>query len=418
MSNENTKSKVNQWTAQASRASKTLAIAGTTQKNDALRVVAKLLRDRCEDILHANAIDCERSHERLNAASLDRLTLTSDRIEAIATAVEEIVALPDPVGRKGPTSIRPNGLEVCQMSIPLGVIMMVFESRPNVAIDAGALCLKAGNATILRGGRESMETCKVFQEIFHEALETAGLDRDCVTLVDDPDRALVSELLTRSEEIDLVIPRGGESLIRAVTEQSRIPVIQHFKGVCHLYLAQTAQTEEALAIAINGKTQRPGVCNAVETILVDRNFAGTQQLIQKLRERKVEVRGCGAIQKLHPEVKAATQEDWDEEYLDLIVAIRQVDGLDEALEHIRAHSSNHTEAIVSQDYTECVAFEKAIQSSTVVINASTRFADGGELGLGAEIGISTSKLHAYGPMGLQELTTKKFVVRGNGQIRN
>ena len=409
--------KIQNWTQAARRGARSLARATSAQKNRALRQLAQLLRTRTDAVLAANARDVEASQTSLSGAALDRLKLDHKRIQNLAGAVDEIIALPDPVGECGPATLRPNGLRVMQMNIPLGVILMIFESRPNVAIDAGALCLKSGNAVILRGGKESIHTCSLFGELFAQALQSAGLDAGAVTIVDDPDRALVAGLLSRSGEIDLVIPRGGESLIRAVTEQSRIPVIQHFQGICHTYIHRSAEPQRAVAIAINGKVQRPGVCNATETILVDRDWQHTPALLQALHDAKVEIRGCEATRKLAAYVKPATEQDWHTEYLDLIVSVRIVDDLEQALQHIETYNSNHTEAIVATDWDACSEFQRRVQSSTVCINASTRFADGGELGLGAEIGISTSKLHAYGPMGLRELTTRKFVVLGNGQVR-
>ena len=405
------------WTQRARQGARSLARAHSRQKNQALNTLAQLLRSQSQAIMDANALDMDAGKASLSAAALDRLKLDAQRIESLARAVDDVARLPDPVGECGPSVLRPNGLRVMQMRIPLGVILMIFESRPNVAIDAGALCLKSGNAVILRGGKESIHTCRYFGQLFEQALKQAGLDTGAVTIVDDPDRALVGELLSRAGEIDLVIPRGGESLIRAVTEQSRIPVIQHYQGICHTYIHQSADAETATAIVLNGKVQRPGVCNATETVLMDRHWPHGRAVLDALHSAGVEIRGCKSTQHMASYVKPAADKDWDTEYLDLIVSVRVVDDLEQALQHIEFHGSNHTEAIVARDWSACNEFQQRVQSSTVCINASTRFADGGELGLGAEIGISTSKLHAYGPMGLRELTTQKFVVQGNGQVR-
>lgn len=411
--------KVDGWTQRAQKAARSLSTANSTVKNDALLRLAELLEERQDEILTANNKDLAEHGAHLDAAMTDRLRLTPERIMGIAEGVREIAALPDPVGETSPGHVRPNGLRVMQMRIPLGVILMIFESRPNVTIDAGALCLKSGNAVILRGGKESLHSCLAFRNLFALALREAGLDSEAVQVIDDPDRAIVGELLSRAGEIDLVIPRGGEGLIRTVTEQSRIPVIQHFKGVCHVYLHGSASLDKACAIAVNAKTHRPGVCNAMETLLVDRQAEALLPAVaEALRDAGVTLYGCKRTQEICPWIEAASPEDWDKEYLSLELTVKVVDNLEAACTHIANHGSNHTEAIVADDWDACLAFMQQIQSSTVIINASTRFADGGQLGLGAEIGISTSKLHAYGPMGLRELTTQKFVVLGNGQIRS
>lgn len=410
---------VSNWTENARRAALSLATASAAVKNATLLRLAQLLEQEADLVLAANTKDVAANRENLTSAEIDRLIVDSSRLHGIAEGVREVAALPDPVGESTEGMVRPNGLRVMQVRIPLGVILMIFESRPNVAVDAGSLCLKSGNAVLLRGGRESLHTCLAFRDLFRKALAENGLDSDSVQVIDNPDRALVSELLGRSAEIDLVIPRGGESLIRAVTDQSKIPVIQHFKGVCHTYVDASAGVEDAVAIAVNGKVHRPGVCNATETVLFDRSGPElVAPVLDALREAGVEVRACTEIKKIVPWCKDADESDWDAEYLDLIVAVKMVEGVAGACSHIARYGSNHTEAIVAKDWDACTRFMQEIQSSTVVINASTRFADGGQLGLGAEIGISTSKLHAYGPMGLRELTTKKFVVLGNGQVRS
>jgi glutamate-5-semialdehyde dehydrogenase len=351
---------------------------------------------------------------------LDRLRLDGKRLDGMASAVEEVAALPEIVGRIDSSWQRPNGLEVERVRIPLGVIAIVYESRPNVTTDAAALCLKTANACILRGGKESFRSNQALGRLIVLALEGAGLPAGAVQVMPTTDRAELYELLGRDEEIDLVIPRGGEGLIRAVVEHSRVPVLKHYKGVCHVYVHAAADLEMALAICENGKVQRPGVCNAVETILVDRATAGdfVPALCRRFAELGVEVRGDEAVRALGGEkVVSATESDWSEEYLAAIVAVRVVDGLDRALAHIDSYGSSHTESIVTRDRDAAERFLRECGSSTVLVNASTRFADGGELGLGAEIGVSTTRLHAYGPMGAEGLTTTKFVVRGDGQVR-
>ena len=349
----------------------------------------------------------------------DRLRLDAARVAGLSRAIREIADAPDLLGRVEKTEQRPNGLEVQRVRIPLGVIAMIYEARPNVTTDAAALCLKSGNACILRGGREAFESNRALAAAVREGLVAAGLPADAVQLVPTTDREAIMELVKLDELIDLCIPRGGEGLIRYVAEHARVPVIKHYKGVCHVFVHAAADPLVALRIVDNAKTSRPGVCNALETLLVDRAIATAfvPSLVERLAG-KVELRGDDATRALGGEaVRPATEEDWFAEYLDLILAVRIVDGLDGAIAHIEQYGSNHTESIVTTDPAAAERFLREVDSSTVMVNASTRFADGGELGLGAEIGISTTRLHAYGPMGAEGLTTTKFVVRGNGQVR-
>jgi glutamate-5-semialdehyde dehydrogenase len=351
---------------------------------------------------------------------IDRLTLDDKRITGLARAVADIAAAPEILGRVERTETRPNGLEIQRVRIPLGVIAMIYEARPNVTTDAAALCLKAGNACILRGGREALESNRALLVAVQDGLVAARLPLETVQLVPITDREAIAELVQLDDLIDLCIPRGGEGLIRYVAEHARVPVIKHYKGVCHIYVHATADVELAVSIIENAKVQRPGVCNAVETVLIDRAIA--KVLVPRLVARlhpTVELRGDEAVCALGGEaVRAATEDDWYAEYLDLILAVRVVDGFEAAVAHIERYGSNHTESILTKDREIGERFVREVDSSTVMVNASTRFADGGELGLGAEIGISTTRLHAYGPMGAEGLTTTKFVVRGTGQIRS
>ncbi len=405
----------------AREASRSQARTDALTRCRALADIAERLRSGRAEILAANAADLEDGRAAgLSEAMLDRLRLDGKRLDGMASAVEEVAALPEIVGRVDSSWQRPNGLEVERVRIPLGVIAIVYESRPNVTTDAAALCLKTANACILRGGKESFRSNQALGRLLASALERAGLPAAAVQVMPTTDRGELYELLGRDEDIDLVIPRGGEGLIRAVVEHSRVPVLKHYKGVCHVYVHAAADLQMALAICENGKVQRPGVCNAVETILIDRAAAGdfVPALCRRFAELGVEVRGDEAVRALGGEkVVAATESDWSEEYLAAIVAVRVVDGLDRALAHIDSYGSSHTESIVTRDRDAAERFLRECGSSTVLVNASTRFADGGELGLGAEIGVSTTRLHAYGPMGAEGLTTTKFVVRGDGQVR-
>jgi len=403
----------------AQSAQRALATASTESKNAVLLRAAQLLLDRSSDILMANQKDvAQAAKDGLTGAIVDRLTLTDERLAGIAQSLKDIARLPDPVGQLSDQSTRPNGLKVSRMRIPLGVIAIIFESRPNVVIDAGALCLKSGNATVLKGGKEAHHSNIALAAILKDALSDCGLPSDAVQLITD--RGQVAELLKQTDTVELVIPRGGEGLIRYVTENSRIPVVQHYKGVCHVYVDVGADLAMAADIAFNAKVQRPGVCNAMETLLVHRNEADTflPSIAAKYAAAGVEIRGCASTIKLISGAIEATDADYHEEYLDLTVAIKVVDDMNAAIEHIATYGSGHTEAIVTNDENRARDFVVRNPSSAVIVNASTRFNDGGQLGLGAEIGISTSKLHAYGPMGLEELTTRKFVVWGEGQIRS
>ncbi len=407
--------------AQAARAAaRIVAKAPAHHRNRGLTAISEAIYRHRANILAANAkdLDAGRAAE-LSAAMLDRLTLDDKRITQLARAVAEIAAAPEVIGRVDRTETRPNGLEVQRVRIPLGVIAMIYEARPNVTVDAAALCLKAGNACILRGGREALESNRALLRAVEDGLTDARLPPHAVQLVPMTDREAIADLVKLDELIDLCIPRGGEGLIRFVAEHARVPVIKHYKGVCHIYVHANADIELALAIVDNAKTQRPGVCNAVETVLVDKMIASrfVPRLVARLSP-KVELRGDETVRALGGDaVRPATEDDWYAEYLDLILAVRVVDNLEAAIAHIERYGSNHTEAILTKDKDVAERFVREVDSSTVVVNASTRFADGGELGLGAEIGISTTRLHAYGPMGAEGLTTTKFVVRGTGQVR-
>ena len=403
--------------ARAARAaSRPLARAGAAVRTAALRAMAASLRARTDEILAANAEDLARASD-LDAALRDRLRLDAARVAKIAAAVDEIAAMPDPIGRVVSRATRPNGLVVERRRIPLGVVLIIYESRPNVTADAAALCLRSGNAVVLRGGGEALRSNLALGRAVADGLAAAGLPEAAVQVVADPDRALLGELLRRDEELDLCIPRGGEGLIRFVAEHARVPVIKHYRGNCHVYVEQTADLETALAICENAKTQRPGVCNAAETILVDAAIAATFLPRLAARLPQVELRGDARARAIVPAMRPATEEDLYAEFLDLVCAVAVVDDLAAAVAHVERYGSSHTEAIVTSDDAAARAFVDALDSSTIVVNASTRFADGGELGLGAEIGISTTRLHAYGPMGAEELTATKFVVTGTGQVR-
>ena len=405
---------------EARKASLELGKCSTNLKNQVLEIIAKKLEEHAEEIMAENAKDLERAKEMgLTDAMIDRLTISDKTISSMIQGLKEVMGLEDPVGTLSQSWIRPNGLEVSRMRIPLGVIGIIYESRPNVTIDAAGLCLKAGNAVILRGGSEALASNQALAKIIGMGLIAAGLSDKAVQVVPIRDRSAVNELLKQEAYIDLIIPRGGESLIRFVVENSKIPVLKHYKGVCHVYVDKDADLDMAMDISFNAKVQRPGVCNALETLLVHEAMAETflPQMAEKFLAANVELRGCEKTLKILPAVTPATEADWPEEYLDLILAVKVVSSMDEAMAHMAAYSSNHTEAIVTQDYERARKFVRQVDSSVVLVNASTRFNDGGELGLGAEIGISTSKLHAFGPMGVEELTTQKFVVFGNGQIR-
>ena len=386
-----------------------------------LRDMGSALEARCADVLAANAQDMAQAAAKgVQGAMLDRLRLDEARVAGIADALREVAALPDPVGQVTRREKRPNGLEVERVRIPLGVVAMIYEARPNVTADAAALCLKAGNAVVLRGGSEAIHSNTAIAAALHDALRLHGLPTAAVTLVEDLRRETMIELLQLSDLVDLAIPRGGEGLIRFVAEHARVPVIKHYKGVCHLYVDRSADLELALDLLVDGKTSRPGVCNALETLLVHREVADEflPRAAQALRERGVELRGDARTCARVAGAKPASDDDYAAEFLDLILAIRVVDELDDAIAHIRHHGSDHTEVIATRDEAAARRFVQAIRSAVVMVNASSRFSDGGELGLGAEIGISTTRLHAYGPMGAESLTIERFVVRGEGQVRH
>ncbi|MEE9516847.1 MAG: glutamate-5-semialdehyde dehydrogenase [Candidatus Adiutricales bacterium] len=407
-------------TTEARTAARQVATLDTAVKNKALITMAESLLDQGSSIQSENKKDVELAREKgLSKAMIDRLTLSDQVLESMAKGLKDIAALPDPVGEVTGMWKRPNGLQVGRIRIPLGVIGFIYESRPNVTVDAAGLCLKAGNAIILRGGSEALNSNLALAAIIDQALDDTGIPPAAVQVVPTTDRQAVKELLSFEELVDLIIPRGGEDLIRFVAENSRIPVLKHYKGVCHVFIDQTADFEMALGICLNSKVQRPGVCNSLETLLVHQDVADDflPQAGKALEEAGVELRCCPKSLKRLPGRTGAVESDWPEEYLDLILAVKIVTGLDEAMEHIAKYGSQHTEAIVTSDYNRARRFLAEVDSSVVLVNASTRFNDGGELGLGAEIGISTSKLHAFGPMGLTELTTTKFIVFGEGQIR-
>jgi glutamate-5-semialdehyde dehydrogenase len=404
----------------ARAAAAVLALAPTTQKNEALLAAATALRARLPEILAANARDLAAAVARGTAASLmDRLKLDESRVEGIAKGLEDVAALPDPIGAVMAEWERPNGLKIARVRVPLGVIGIIYESRPNVTADAGGLCLKSGNACILRGGSDSFESSRAITVCMQAGLKAAGLHEASIQLVPTVDRAAVGIMLTMTDDIDVIIPRGGKSLIQRVASESRIPVIKHLDGICHVYVDAAADPKKARDIVLNAKMRRTSVCGAAETLLVDREIAQAQLpgLICSLIEAGCEVRGDEAAQALNDRVVPATPADWDTEYLDAIISVRVVDGVAAAIDHINRHGSHHTDSIVTEDAATAETFLNHVDSGIVLWNASTQFADGGEFGMGAEIGISTGKLHARGPVGAEQLTSYKYQVRGSGQIR-
>lgn len=412
--------KIRKIAANARQASIAMAKLPTTAKNDLLMAMAMALINDTPQLIDENRKDLEAGEKKgLSSAMLDRLMLDETRIKAMADGLREVANLPDPVGEVTRMWKRPNNLMVGKMRIPLGVIGIIYEARPNVTADAAALCLKAGNSVILRGGSEAIHSNLAIARILGREMERAGIPQAALSVIPFPEREGVLEMLKQEEFIDLIIPRGGESLIRFVVEHSKIPVIKHYKGVCHIFVDSSADFDMAERIVVNAKVQRPGVCNALETLLIHKDVAETfiPRIAQTLTDLKVELRGDDCVREFAPQATPATEEDWQAEYLELILAVRVVDGLDDAINHINAYGSLHTEAIVTGDYHNSQRFIREVNSSTVLVNASTRFADGNQLGLGAEIGISTTKLHSFGPMGLEDLTTTKFIVYGDGQIR-
>ena len=403
----------------AQQASRLMANLSSTKKNELLLAMAVALEGGSKQLQAENEKDLNRARENKMAdAMVDRLTLTPERIREMADGLREVAALPDPVGEITGMWLRPNGIQVGRQRIPLGVIGIIYESRPNVTADAAGLCLKSGNAVILRGGSEAIHSNRAIGAILQQVLKDLELPPAALQVVTTSDRNAVTELLQLEDQIDLIIPRGGEGLIRFVAENSRIPVIKHYKGVCHTYVDAHADLQMAEEICLNAKVQRPGVCNAMETLLIHRDCAADflPQIVESMGKSGVELRGCVAAQKIIPGLIEATEEDWQAEYLDLILAIRIVDSYEQAREHIESYGSLHTEVIVTNDYRLSQRFLREINSSVVMVNASSRFSDGNQLGLGAEIGISTTKLHSFGPMGLEDLTTRKFVVLGDGQV--
>jgi glutamate-5-semialdehyde dehydrogenase len=415
------KQQITEMAVQARRAAREMAALSTDVKNRLLLAMADSLLAKADFIKQENQKDLEAGRAKgLSAAMLDRLALSDKVIDSMVAGLREVAALPDPVGEITEMAKRPNGIMVGRMRIPIGVIGIIYESRPNVTVDAAALCIKAGNGVFLRGGSEAIHSNLALAKILQEAMAAEGIDPAAVQVVPVTDREAINVMLTMEEYIDLIIPRGGEGLIRFVSENSRIPVLKHYKGVCHLFVDDSADQQMAVDLVMNSKTQRPGVCNALETMLVHRNIADSflPVVAKSLSDVGVELRGCEATCRILSGAKPARDDDWGKEFLDLILAVRVVDDLDGAMDHIVKYGSQHTEVIVTESYRNSQRFLREVDASAVMINASTRFNDGGEFGLGAEIGISTTKLHAYGPMGLKELTALKFIVYGDGQVRS
>ncbi len=401
-------------------AARAVARASAGDKNNALMAIAGALREHRDTILAANQGDLARGRDNgLDAALLDRLELTPARFEGMVEGLEQVIALADPVGEITDLNYRPSGIQVGRMRVPLGVIGIIYESRPNVTIDAAALCLKSGNAAILRGGSEAIHSNQAIAACLRQGLAAAGLPETAVQVLETTDRAAVGELITHPEYVDVIVPRGGKGLIERISREARVPVIKHLDGNCHTYIDVDADADKAIKVAYNAKTQRYGTCNTMETLLVHRDIAATvlPELARMYREEGVELRGCERTRALLKDINAATESDWEEEYLAPILAIRIVDDLDQAMDHIHRYSSQHSEAIITENYTRARRFLAEVDSSSVMVNASTRFADGFEYGLGAEIGISTDKLHARGPVGLEGLTSQKWVVLGDGHVR-
>ena len=405
--------------ALAKQAARKLAVAGS-QKDKALEAIADALIAHTQEILAANGEDLDAARANgMSQSLLDRLALNEKRIQGMAQGVRQVAAQPDPVGQVLEGSLRPNGLRIEKVSVPLGVVGMIYEARPNVTADAAALCLKAGNVVILRGGKEAFRSNRAIAQVMRQAVESAGLPADSIQLVEDTSRASSVEMMGLTGYLDVLIPRGGAGLIRTVVENSRVPVIETGVGNCHVYVDDAADTDMAVNIIFNAKTSRPSVCNAIETVLVHKDAA--QRVLPavkaKLDEKQVEIRGCERTCQILSGCTPATEEDWSTEYLDYILAVKVVDSLDEAMDHIARYSSGHSECIVTENYAHAERFLNEVDSAAVYVNASTRFTDGGEFGLGAEVGISTQKLHARGPMGVRQLTSQKFIIRGSGQIR-
>ncbi len=411
---------IQQLGEQARAASRLMAKADTNTKNQALRNIAALIRHHEKALLAANQQDLDAAKANgMEAAMLDRLALSEKSIATMAEGLEQIASLPDPIGEMSNFKYRPSGIQIGQMRVPLGVIGIIYEARPNVTVDAAGLCIKSGNACILRGGSEAIHCNQALAKLVHQGLQQAGLPQSAVLVVETTDRAAVGELITMKQYVDVIVPRGGKSLIERISNEARIPVIKHLDGNCHVYVDDDADLDKAVRILENSKTQRLGTCNTAESLLVARSIANTAlpKLAEMLTNKGIEIRGCAETCALVPQAKPATDEDYYTEYLDAIISCKVVSGLDEAIAHINQHSSQHTEAIVTENYTKARQFLREVDSSSVMVNASTRFADGFEYGFGAEIGISTDKLHARGPVGLEGLTSLKYVVLGDGHVR-
>lgn len=405
---------------QARKAAVEVSRADTKAKNAALTAIADAIDAAVEKLKTENARDLEAGRANgLDDALLDRLELNDERIAGMSEGLRQIANLPDPVGEVSDMAYRPSGIQIGKMRVPLGVIGIIYESRPNVTADAAGLCLKSGNATILRGGSEAIHSNRAIARCIQQGLEQAGLPAQAVQVVETTDRAAVGELITARDYVDVIIPRGGKGLIERISNEARVPVIKHLDGICHVYIDNTADLEKAVRVAVNAKTHRYGVCNAMETLLVNQAVAAEvlPELARQYQDKGVELRGCDKTTAIVSGIKSATDEDWDTEYLAPVLAIRVLDSMDEAIEHINTHGSHHTDSIITEDYSKARRFLREVDSSSVMVNTSTRFADGFEYGLGAEIGISTDKLHTRGPVGLEGLTTQKYIVLGDGQIR-
>jgi glutamate-5-semialdehyde dehydrogenase len=420
MTNTDIKSLMQEIGKQAKSAAQTLASADAETKNRALKEAAASLRDRSAEILQANDKDMAAGEEKgLSGPLLDRLKLTEDRLAAVGKGLEEIAALDDPVGAVMDAWDRPNGLKISRVRVPLGVIGVIYESRPNVTADAGGLCLKSGNASILRGGSESYHSSGAILQSMQDGLRQANLPEAAIQMVPTTDRAAVGEMLTMTDYIDVIVPRGGKPLIERVQNEAKVPVFAHLEGICHTYVDGAADPDMARDIVLNAKMRRTSICGATETLLIDKDAVKTHlpRILDALTEAGCEIRGDGAIQKADSRVKPADEIDWDTEYLDSVIAVKQVNGVQDAVDHVNRHGTEHTDAIVTSDAAVAEAFLNGVNSAIAMHNASTQFADGGEFGMGAEIGIATGKLHARGPVGVEQLTTFKYVVRGDGQVR-
>lgn len=416
----NVKAYIDKIVSGARKASRLMAIASTGTKNAALEQMARNLTNSKKILMVENEKDLKAAEkDGLSSAMIDRLRLTDSRIEDMAKGIREVINLGDPVGEVMEETLRPNGLQIQKIRVPIGVIVIIYESRPNVTADAASLCLKTGNATILRGGKEALHSNIAIYRQINSALEKVGLDKNAIQVIETADREAVDYLLKADEYVDLVIPRGGEGLIRNVVENSTIPVIKHYKGVCHVYVDEFADLNMAREVCLNAKLQRPGTCNAMETMLVHEKISGTflPDIFKCMSESGVELRGCEKSRKILPEMKQATEEDWSTEYLEKILSVKIVSSIDDAIRHISVYGSSHSDAIITEDKSNAKKFTDEVDSAAVYVNASTRFTDGFEFGMGAEIGISTDKLHARGPMGLKELTSYKYIIHGTGQIR-